>query len=541
MRGHRCLSTSPPVQAVPGGGFRRSVRWIGRWAVVSAGCWLVGVGDVSHPYRSESENVMTDTAQLKNLEGNGFRARVQRIGGQLAGMVMPNIAAFIAWGLITAMFIPTGWMPNETMAKLVSPMITFLLPVLIGYTGGRLVHGQRGAVVAAIATVGVAVGADVPMFLGAMIIGPVTAWLLKLVDGFTKQHTRAGFEMLVDNFSAGILGGLMALAGLTGVGPVVTAATKAAGHGVDWLVSSHLLPLVSIIVEPAKVLFLNNAINHGVLSPLGVEQATQHGKSLLFMIESNPGPGLGILLAYLYFGPKTLRPTVPGAIVVHFLGGIHEIYFPYLLMKPRLILAAIAGGMAGVSTAMITGAGLVSAPSPGSIFAYLAVTPRGGYFPVLLSIVVAAGVSFVVGSALLKTERAKPEAEAEAEAAAAVAGGSEAADAEAVVAEAEAVTRSLAGSEIKSVVVACDAGMGSSVMLASQLTKRLKPYGVTVTHKAVNEIPAGTPLVVTHQDLAARARSIVPDAVIIPFQSFLNDPAFDRLEAAIRDGGEVRA
>jgi mannitol PTS system EIICBA or EIICB component len=485
---------------------------------------------------------MTDTAQLKNLEGTGLRARVQRVGGQLAGMVMPNIAAFIAWGLITAMFIPTGWTPNEKMAELVGPMITFLLPVLIGYTGGRLVHGQRGAVVAAIATVGVAVGADVPMFLGAMIIGPVTAWLLKQVDAFTKQHTRAGFEMLVDNFSAGILGGVMAVGGLLGVGPVVTAATKAAGNGVDWMVSNHLLPLVSIIVEPAKILFLNNAINHGVLSPLGVDQATEHGKSLLFMIESNPGPGLGILLAYLYFGPKKLRPSVPGAIVVHFLGGIHEIYFPYLLMKPRLIAAAVAGGMAGVSTAMITGAGLISAPSPGSIFAYLAVTPKGGYFPVLASIAVATAVAFVVGSALLKTERAKDDDEAEA-VAAPVAEGAGSADAEAVVAEAEAavVGRSLAASEIKSVVVACDAGMGSSVMLASQLTKRLKPYGVTVTHKAVNEIPPGTPLVVTHQDLAARARSVAPDAVIIPFQSFLNDPAFDKLEAAIRDGGEVRA
>ncbi|MHB9861780.1 PTS mannitol transporter subunit IICB [Streptomyces sp. YIM S03343] len=482
---------------------------------------------------------MTDTAALKNLEGNGFRARVQRLGGQLAGMVMPNIAAFIAWGLITAMFIPTGWIPNETLAKLVGPMITFLLPVLIGYTGGRMVHGQRGAVVAAIATVGVAVGADgTPMFLGAMIIGPFTAYLLKLVDGYLQPRTRAGFEMLVDNFSAGILGGAMAVGGVAGVGPVVRSLTTAAGHGVDWLVSNHLLPVVSIIVEPAKVLFLNNAINHGVLSPLGVDEAAKHGKSILFMIETNPGPGLGILLAYLLFGPKRLRGSVPGAIVVHFLGGIHEIYFPYLLMKPRLILAAVAGGMAGVSTAMVTGAGLVAAPSPGSIFAYLAVTPKGGYFSVLASIAVAATVSFLVGSALLKTERKSGEDDEPA----AVEGGVVSSDAEAVVADAEAVvSRSLAGADIKNVVVACDAGMGSSVMLASQLTKRLKPYGVTVTHKAVNELPADTPLVVTHQDLAARARSIAPNAVIIPFQSFLNDPAFDRLEEAIRDGGEVRA
>src|SRR5262249_50965281 len=120
--------------------------------------------------------------ELKHLEGNSFRARVQRFGGNLAGMIMPNIAAFIAWGLITALFIPTGWRPNEKLGSLVGPMITSLLPLLIGYTGGRIVHGQRGAVVGAIATMGVIVGTDSPMFLGAMIIGPLTAFLLKYVD-----------------------------------------------------------------------------------------------------------------------------------------------------------------------------------------------------------------------------------------------------------------------------------------------------------------------------------------------------------------------
>jgi len=197
----------------------------------------------------------------------------------------------------------------------------------------------------------------------------------------------------VDNFSAGILGGAMAIAGLRCVGPVVSTLTRWAGHGVRDLVNAHLLPLVSVIVEPAKVLFLNNAINHGVLAPLGVEQASQSGKSVLFMIESNPGPGLGILLAYLLFGPRKLRATVPGAIIVQFLGGIHEIYFPYVLMKPRLVLAAIAGGMTGVATATITHAGLVATPSPGSIFAYMAVTPRGGYLPVLASIAAAASTT----------------------------------------------------------------------------------------------------------------------------------------------------
>ncbi|HEX2356388.1 MAG TPA: PTS mannitol transporter subunit IICB, partial [Micromonosporaceae bacterium] len=353
--------------------------------------------------------------------GTGMRARIQRFGGYLAGMVMPNIAAFIAWGLITAFFIPTGWIPNAGIAKLVGPMILTLLPILIGYTGGRLVHGQRGAVVGAVATVGLVVGADVPMFLGAMIIGPLTAYLLKLFDGLIEGKVRPGFEMLVDNFSAGIIGGGMAIAGLKGIGPVVRTLTDWAGDGVDWLISNHLLPLVSVFVEPAKVLFLNNAINHGVLGPLGVAEAADKGKSILFMIETNPGPGFGLLLAYLLFGPRSLRPTVPAAMIIQFLGGIHELYFPYVLMKPRLVLAVIAGGAAGVGTFMITGAGLVATPSPGSIFAYAAETPRGGWFGVFLGIAIAAGVSFAVASMLLGFGRLASDQEEVADEAAAAA------------------------------------------------------------------------------------------------------------------------
>ncbi|WP_433500858.1 mannitol-specific PTS transporter subunit IIC [Sphaerimonospora sp. CA-214678] len=341
--------------------------------------------------------------------GTGTKATIQRIGGHLAGMIMPNIGAFIAWGLITALFIPTGWLPNESLAELVGPMITVLLPVLIGYTGGRMVHGQRGAVVGAVATMGVVVGTDIPMFLGAMIIGPLAALVIKLVDGFTQQRTRAGFEMLVDNFSAGIVGGAMAVLGAWGIGPIVRVITEAAGDAVAWLIDHSLLPVASLLIEPAKVLFLNNAINHGVLGPLAVAEATAQGKSILFMLESNPGPGLGLLLAFLFFGPRSLRPSTPAAMVIHFLGGIHEIYFPYVLMKPRLILAVIAGGAAGIATFMATGAGLIATPSPGSIFAYFAVTPKGGWFGMLAGVLVATAASFAVASVLLGFGRAAGE------------------------------------------------------------------------------------------------------------------------------------
>ncbi|HZE33902.1 MAG TPA: PTS mannitol transporter subunit IICB [Actinoallomurus sp.] len=363
------------------------------------------------------------TPYTPQITGGGPKAQIQRVGGYLAGMVMPNIGAFIAWGLITALFIPTGWLPNKEFGALVDPTINILLPVLIGYTGGRMVHGQRGAVVGAVATMGVVVGAGIPMFLGAMILGPLTAYVLKLVDGYIQDKTRPGFEMLVDNFTAGIIGGAAAVFGAWGVKPIVKHVTNVAGDGVEWLIHHHLLPLASVLIEPAKVLFLNNAVNHGVLGPLGVAEAVKHGKSIMFMLESNPGPGLGVLVAYLLFGPRSLRPSVPAAIVIQFLGGIHEIYFPYILMKPRLILASMAGGAAGIGTFMITDAGLVATPSPGSIFAYAAETPKGGYFGVFAGVLVAAAVSFAVGSALLgfgrfagEPEEGDPEATAEDEA-----------------------------------------------------------------------------------------------------------------------------
>jgi PTS system mannitol-specific IIC component len=345
--------------------------------------------------------------------GDGLRANVQRFGAKLAGMVMPNIGAFIAWGLVTALFIPDGWIPNKDIAELVGPMITYLLPLLIGFTGGKLVHGHRGGVVGAVATMGVIVGTDVPMFLGAMIMGPLGGWVIKKFDKSIEGKVKPGFEMLIDNFSAGIVGGALAIVGLKGAGPIVEHLTNWLGDGVDKLVDNNLLPVASIIIEPAKVLFLNNALNHGVLTPLGAAEAADKGKSVLFMLESNPGPGLGLLLAYWFFGPRSLRPSAPAAIIIHFFGGIHEIYFPYVLMKPKMILATIAGGAAGIATFQLTNAGLVASPSPGSIFAYLAQTPKGfgNYSGMLLGVTVATAVSFTVASMLLGFGRGSDDSE----------------------------------------------------------------------------------------------------------------------------------
>jgi PTS system mannitol-specific IIC component len=340
------------------------------------------------------------------LDGHsGWRSTVQKFGGHLAGMVIPNIGAFIAWGLVTALFIPTGWIPNEELSKMVGPMIINLLPLLIAYSGGKLVHGHRGGVIGAVAAMGVIVGTDIPMFLGAMIMGPLAAWVLKKIDAYLDPKTPVGFEMLVSNFSLGISGTLLAILGFKTIGPVVKSISDVAGSIVQSLVDSNLLPLAQIFIEPAKVLFLNNAINHGVLAPLGAVQAEEAGKSILFMLETNPGPGLGLLLAFWVAGPKLVRGSIPSVSIIHFFGGIHEVYFPYVLMKPRTILGVILGGMAGVFTNIALDNGLVATPSPGSIFAYMAVTPPGDQFKVLIAIAVSTVVSFLACSFLLKTQK----------------------------------------------------------------------------------------------------------------------------------------
>ncbi|GAB2971098.1 PTS transporter subunit EIIC [Frigoribacterium salinisoli] len=347
------------------------------------------------------------------VTGTGARAAVQRFGAFLSGMIMPNIGAFIAWGLITALFIETGWTPvpqlggfgenaaGEPYGGIVGPIITYLLPILIAYTGGRMVHGQRGAVIGAVAVLGVIAATDVPQFLGAMIVGPLAAWVLKQFDKLVDGRIKAGFEMLINNFSLGIIGAALAIAAFFGLAPITTWLTDRFGEAVEGLVNLGLLPLASIIIEPAKVLFLNNAINQGFLTPLGAIQSADAGKSVLFMLESNPGPGLGILLAFLFFGPRAVRPSTPAAIVVQFFGGIHEIYFPYVLMKPILLVAAVAGGATGIAWFSIFGLGLVGPASPGSIIAYFGVSARGDFPLILVGILLSAAVSFVVSSLLM--------------------------------------------------------------------------------------------------------------------------------------------
>lgn len=472
-----------------------------------------------------------------------MKEKVQSFGRFLSGMVMPNIGAFIAWGLITALFIAAGWFPNEQLATMVSPMLSYVLPVLIAYTGGKMVGGQRGAVMGAIACVGVVCGApDYPMLMGAMMVGPLGGLVIKKFDQMVEGKIPAGFEMLVNNFSIGILGMILAIIGFYLIGPVMAAVLVILQGGVDILVNMGLLPLVSIFVEPAKVLFLNNAINHGIFTPLGAQQAETMGRSIFYMIETNPGAGAGVLLAYWMFAKdKTTKDSAPGALIVHVLGGIHEIYFPYVLMNPLLLVATIGGSVAAMFFNTLFNVGLVSPASPGSILAMLAVAPRGGQILVIISFLIATAVSFLIATPIVKMSNSNASLE----------------DAQAQMSDMKAASKGQAGGAyaatadggevdlrtLDTIVFACDAGMGSSAMGAAVLQKKLEAAGlgnIKVKHFSVSEVPAGIRFVVCHQDLVERARKSAPSARIVTISNFMNAPQYDQIVAEIIDARSNR-
>lgn len=554
---------------------------------------------------------MTTTSPTK--KPGGARIAVQRFGTFLSGMIMPNIAAFIAWGFITMLFIPAGffganspfgwhWAPvaeilggggdaatinwpgamtaltanadggtYQGYVGLVSVMITYLLPLLIANTGGRIVYGARGGVVATIAVMGVIVGTNIPMFLGAMIMGPLAAWVTKQMDKLWDGKIRPGFEMLVNNFSAGILGMILAIVGFFAFGPVFLGISAVLGSIVAFLVQFNLLPVLSIIVEPAKVLFLNNAINHGVFTPLGIEQAAESGKSILFLIEANPGPGLGLLLAFTFFGVGAAKASAPGAIIIQFLGGIHEIYFPYALAKPMTILALIAGGASGVATNMIFQGGLAFPAAPGSIIAVTVAAIGAGpanLLVVYLSVVVAAAVTFLVAGVILRASR-KRDQEAEGDSFAAAidqtaankgkessalgalrtraagttgSGTTEAADRD-VDAALGGAAGTVATKQLNNIVFACDAGMGSSAMGASVLRNKIKKAGidgVTVTNQAIANLDGSADLVITQNQLTDRAKAQSPDSLHVSVDNFMNSPKYDEVVEMVRAQHEAK-
>ncbi|WEV71614.1 PTS mannitol transporter subunit IICBA [Lactobacillus sp. ESL0785] len=472
---------------------------------------------------------------------SSVKVKIQKFGTFLSGMIMPNIGAIIAWGLTAAIFMtPNGWFPNAKINNLIKPMLNYLLPLLIGYTGGKMIDEERGAVIGSVATIGVIVGTDQPMFLGAMIMGPLSAWLMKKLDNLFRDKIKSGFEMIYDNFSLGILGLMLAIFAYFIVNPIMVTGSRWASTAVDAIIRVHLLPLANIIIEPAKVLFLNNAIGNGILVPLGIQQAAQAGKSVLFMMESNPGPGLGILLAFMLFGKGSSKSSAPGAAIIEFFGGIHEIYFPYILMKPILIIAAIAGGVSGTFLFSLLGGGLKAAASPGSIIAMLLVSAKGTYFGNIVGVLGSTLVSFAISAIILKNDKSVDgdlaAKQAQMQSMKAVSKGQE-------IAPSESAANSVQSyANVKKVIFACDAGMGSSAMGASLLRDKFKKAGINiaVTNMAIRNLHDDSNLLVVSQNqLADRSLQKTPSAMHVSVDNFLNSPKYDEIVANLTTLNQV--
>ena len=431
-------------------------------------------------------------------EKTSISQKLQKFGSVLAGMVIPNIGAFIGFGLITAFFLETGWTPNAKLAKLISPILNYLLPILIGHTGGKMFGGDRGGVIGALVTMGAIVAVDgTPMFLAAMILGPVAGVCIKKFDQAVDGKIPSGFEMIVNNFSLGIIGAILCCFAMLVFGPVMETVTTVLTNGVNWIVAHNALPLSAIFVEPAKVLFLNNALDHGIFGPIGYEQVKTLGHSALFLLVPNPGAGLGLLLAYWFFGKGEMKEAAPGMILIHFFGGIHEVYFPYVLANPLTIIGMIAGGIVGTGTLTFLNVGTVATPSPGSIFSVVALSPKNCMFGVLLSVVLSCVVSFLLNAIFVKRMVAKGGDTSLGESVVP----KEAMGSSASSNESTAITNDsslgVAGIDIKNIkkiVVACDAGMGSSAMSAAALKKKVKAANlpIEVINTAISKIPDDT-------------------------------------------------
>lgn len=456
-----------------------------------------------------------------------LRVKIQQFGSKLSNMVIPNLGAFIAWGLLTAVGIAIN---NDMMRSFITPMLNYLLPLLIAFAGGRMVYDYRGGVIATVATIGVIIGSDVTMFIGAMILGPLSAWILKKFDQAIGDKIPMGFELLVNNYSIGIIGAILGIFGCVVLGPSISSLTTVFAGGVDVLVQNGLLPITAILIEPAKVLFLNNAIGQGILTPMGTTQLSTLGKSVLFLLESNPGPGLGILLAYMFFGKGTTKSSAWGASVIHLFGGIHEIYFPFVLMNPILILPLILGGAAGTFMFTLLNVGLVGVASPGSIISIMMMAYPGDRLKICLAILVACAVTFVVSVPLVK--RAENNEQALKEAAKQMNDLKGKKSRVSAVFEGECEEKEFDFASVTRVAYACDAGIGSSAMGATVLQKKFKQAGledVKVFHIAVENLPTDCQVVVTQELLLDRVKASQKDAYCIGITDFINAPQYTEL------------
>lgn len=406
---------------------------------------------------------------------------IQRIGKFYTRIILRNIGIFIFIGLLSVIFHEHGWLPNKNIYAISQLAYRMVLPFMIAYEGGQILGGTGGGIQAVLAVSGVLVADPSVGFFCGMLIGPLAGWLWKQEEKWVLGKLGPSIQMLARNLLNGLTGGILALLGFYLLSPLLSAVAVGISYGVNFLVGHQLLGVLNLVIEPAKVFFLNNMVEHSILVPLGMTQAQETGSSILFLLESNPGPGLGLLSA-LYYVKKEKRNEYASALIAEAAGGIHEVYFSYVWSNLKLLFPLILGGVAGTLCFELLGAGAQSAVSPGSVFTILLMAGKQHMIPVLIGVCASALVTFA-GSILILRKKGKKEGSGREEMKNEIQDGRK--------------------REIKYIAFVCDGGVGSSAMGAALFRRLLKQKGMTdirVEAFAADLVPAEVDFIICQKD-----------------------------------------
>ncbi len=469
-----------------------------------------------------------------------MRNAIHKFGKFYSNIMINMIGIFIFVGILSVIFGDYGWAPNENIYAISQFVYSYVIPALIAYAAGNhmgQIYEKRpdvpktginhaGGAIAVMAAAGIMIADKNCAILGAMILGPICGLLWKhVLEPLTRKAVQ-GMEMLTRNLVAAIVGAAFSIAAYYVLTPVLSAVTHVIMMGVDWLIAHKLICLTSVLIEPAKVFFLNNSIHHGILLPLAMQQAEQNGSSMLFLLETNPGPGLGVLLA-LWLSNRKKRKEYAAYMFVECIGGIHEIYFPEVLANLWLLLALIPGGMAGtlcMSVFHVASAGLVS---PGSILTVLFMSGHH-VLATLFAVAISTAVSCAIAFFILKrqgkwcTEAAISAQEEKKE-------------------EVQEKRQMLEKGQMQEIKIGfiCDAGVGSSAMGAALFRRKLKEEGmdgITAEAYAVDQIPEDLTIGVCQRAFLEILQKESNLSNIVTMESLLNQTEHLALIEKLRKG-----
>ncbi|WHQ36846.1 hypothetical protein [Spiroplasma sp. SV19] len=499
----------------------------------------------------------------------GIRKMVQKFGSFMAGMIMPTVSLLIAWGLMAAMFLTNvqgesiGWFNVPALGRFVGPTMKYLIPSLIGFMAGKMIYDVRGGMLGAFVTFAAIIGNDwvydqfgatillingktinasnsPNQIIGAMILAPLTVYGFKKIEKLYINRVKVGFEMLVKNFSLALIAIIYAIMIFYAWGWIM--------FGISWVMISIInlftktpwvFPFMAILTEPLRAMFLNNALNHGVMVPLGTEDVVRqldngviNPASWFFMVGGNPGPGFGLLLAYVVWR-KQQRAAALGSSPIQLLGGIHEVHYVYIVAEPIMILATISGAFVSLGVVAIFSGGTRAVISPGSLISVIAMSPTAIKIAInIIAVLAGALTAFGVASFIMifkrhhKTDQLIVNVTDE---------GIAFQDPVVSLSQDRKKTPNFNWAKAKLLMVACDAGMGSSAMAAAILRKWCEKNNIDIIVKncAVKDLTPDVDICVTMKTFADIAHEKIPNAYIYPVSQFLGKNIFDNLHAEL--------